>query len=428
MRFHFSGVAASFLFCVLTAGAAHAQYPCPGGPGPGDVQIGVMGGSHGVAATPLCASNGTVSPDDFEDDGDYGGYSEPLPDIYMVVVTHHDTSAWWTSAGYPTEDAARRAALEGCKRTMGEGCAVLWHGRNDFVIAAVQDAAGILFLEAGDFSSDARGKAMNACNEVSSGCKHAGLIENNSTPKDSFPRGRPPLYRYAVVAWPETLPPEAWRGRSWLASGIEGYTKAVDAAVARCKADTGVNCVRGQHSANGVLVRYVDDKGVIHWVSAPNAEAAKQVAVKTCPEGRQCRVVDVTKAGETRATVVEELKSDRPLRGFYAVYWPTKEADTRPLAIVSGEPTLQAADKAAKALCEKESKGACAPVTTDADWGTEQFIKAVSDSLGITRIEFGYSAEDVAAKMDAACEKAGSTCSGGRVVDVATRTRAFFTP
>ncbi|MFD0724352.1 hypothetical protein [Lysobacter brunescens] len=30
-------------------------YPCPNGPGPGDRQIGVTGGSHGIAAIPLCA-------------------------------------------------------------------------------------------------------------------------------------------------------------------------------------------------------------------------------------------------------------------------------------------------------------------------------------------------------------------------------------
>ena len=30
-------------------------YPCPNGPAPGDRQIGVTGGSHGIAAVPLCA-------------------------------------------------------------------------------------------------------------------------------------------------------------------------------------------------------------------------------------------------------------------------------------------------------------------------------------------------------------------------------------
>jgi hypothetical protein len=37
---------------------AWANYPCPGGPGPGEQQIGVGGGSHGIAAVPLCVQTG----------------------------------------------------------------------------------------------------------------------------------------------------------------------------------------------------------------------------------------------------------------------------------------------------------------------------------------------------------------------------------
>jgi hypothetical protein len=33
-------------------------YPCPQGPGPGQQQIGMSGGSHGVAATPMCVDDG----------------------------------------------------------------------------------------------------------------------------------------------------------------------------------------------------------------------------------------------------------------------------------------------------------------------------------------------------------------------------------
>ncbi|WP_422910503.1 hypothetical protein ACOCLD_00885 [Pseudomonas sp. MAC6] len=52
-----------YLFFVLAAAGLIAQpalanYPCPGGPGPGEQQIGVGGGSHGVAAVPLCVATG----------------------------------------------------------------------------------------------------------------------------------------------------------------------------------------------------------------------------------------------------------------------------------------------------------------------------------------------------------------------------------
>lgn len=47
-----------FVALGLIAQAALASYPCPAGPGPGEQQIGVGGGSHGIAAVPLCVATG----------------------------------------------------------------------------------------------------------------------------------------------------------------------------------------------------------------------------------------------------------------------------------------------------------------------------------------------------------------------------------
>lgn len=55
----------------LVAQPALANYPCPGGPGPGEQQIGVGGGSHGVAAVPLCVETGGGA--DSAGGGDTGG-------------------------------------------------------------------------------------------------------------------------------------------------------------------------------------------------------------------------------------------------------------------------------------------------------------------------------------------------------------------
>ena len=68
------------LFAVLgwISQPALANYPCPAGPGPGEQQIGVGGGSHGIAAVPLCVETAkradTSSADDVR--GGYaGGYT-----------------------------------------------------------------------------------------------------------------------------------------------------------------------------------------------------------------------------------------------------------------------------------------------------------------------------------------------------------------
>ena len=74
----------------LIAQPALANYPCPGGPGPGEQQIGVGGGTHGVAAVPLCVATGGGSD---SSGGGYAGYrcdgcnifADPAPPSYDAM-------------------------------------------------------------------------------------------------------------------------------------------------------------------------------------------------------------------------------------------------------------------------------------------------------------------------------------------------------
>ena len=82
-----------FVFAALgfIAQPAWANYPCPGGPGPGEQQIGVGGGSHGIAAVPLCVATGGGA--DSGGGGGYAGYScygcnifaDPAPPSYDAM-------------------------------------------------------------------------------------------------------------------------------------------------------------------------------------------------------------------------------------------------------------------------------------------------------------------------------------------------------
>lgn len=69
----------------LIAQPALANYPCPGGPGPGEQQIGVGGGSHGIAAVPLCVETGggtNSAGGGYAGDGYAGGYRCDGCDIF----------------------------------------------------------------------------------------------------------------------------------------------------------------------------------------------------------------------------------------------------------------------------------------------------------------------------------------------------------
>lgn len=71
---------------------AAQAYPCPGGPGAGEQQIGMGGGSHGVAAVPMCVSSG----------GGYGGDAPPAYDPMAAAMAE----AWHEA------EAAHREVLE----------------------------------------------------------------------------------------------------------------------------------------------------------------------------------------------------------------------------------------------------------------------------------------------------------------------------
>jgi len=96
------------VFFVLVALAwitqpALANYPCPGGPGPGEQQIGVGGGSHGIAAVPLCVQTGggADSAGGGSAGGGYAGYrcdgcnifAAPAPPSYDAMSIAIDEQA-----------------------------------------------------------------------------------------------------------------------------------------------------------------------------------------------------------------------------------------------------------------------------------------------------------------------------------------------
>lgn len=87
-----------FLFAAvgLFAQPALANYPCPSGPGPGEQQIGVGGGSHGIAAVPLCVETGRRADTERTDSagGRYAGgyrcdgcniFADPSPPSYDAM-------------------------------------------------------------------------------------------------------------------------------------------------------------------------------------------------------------------------------------------------------------------------------------------------------------------------------------------------------
>lgn len=137
------GRRAPLLLCGLLVGlpgmaptVAAQAYPCPGGPGAGEQQIGVGGGSHGVAAVPMCVAS---------DGGGYaGGDAPPAYDPMAAAMaeawreaeaTHHDVleaggeqfKAAVNVGGWDVFEAAPEVAP-------GESCTAFWvRPRSDLI-------------------------------------------------------------------------------------------------------------------------------------------------------------------------------------------------------------------------------------------------------------------------------------------------------
>ncbi len=157
-------VALAFIVSLLgLVESVHAQtYPCGNGPGPGERQVGTMGGSHGVASIPICEATGQVGQ---------GSDKRPVKFYpitnFMVVASHPDQSDVWATWGQHNRGAAELVVLDACEKTMGGGCRILHSGYN-MAVAIGRDAKGQL-------RTAQAATPKQAENELTAKCEAEGL-------------------------------------------------------------------------------------------------------------------------------------------------------------------------------------------------------------------------------------------------------------
>jgi hypothetical protein len=96
------------LLCI--AGVANAQtYPCPAGPGPGEVQVGTTGGSNGVAAVAICSPS-TVNTGP--------AYSRR----WIAIAVDGQAGAYGGAKDMSTKRKAEKAAIAACVERGGKKC------------------------------------------------------------------------------------------------------------------------------------------------------------------------------------------------------------------------------------------------------------------------------------------------------------------
>lgn len=407
------------LRAVVAALATMAALPVASGPAHAQGQS--LG--NGVYA----CSDGTVQPGPCHPgQNDVEAASQPppppLPDIFMAVATHPDVTAIWATSGYPSNEGAKQAALDGCAKAMGEGCTIAATWSNDAEIAVVRDAAGYLFVEgAAARRGKAEAAALRECQKISTGCQSLKSFFNTESPRNDFSSS--PIRRrpFTAVAWPKGDAGPKWRNTAWLVSGQQGYAAAERAALQRCRADSGVECMVGQTVGGGLMVRYVDDdEGKSYWLGAGGPDVVgKRVQTAGCGAKRQCRLVETFDAQTPRALTIDLTRAETPSRGFFSMAWTSEVTPWKGLAVVTGRQSRAEAKAAAVALCEQESKARCEPFSDEDDRGIAQYVIVLRDSANNVRTHFGFSPASIIQRKEESCARSGVTCPKGQVIDLA---------
>lgn len=285
---------------------ASAQYaPCAGGRQVGEA-------NNGGVITPICEYDQA------------GSGSAPAPGPQMRWATARFAVAWHPDGNdvwaiWDTEDATatvKRDVIAACNRAMGGGCSEAGAGENSSLAIAI-DHRGMLLQSWGATRKQAEQAVMKLCAANDGVCTvHRTVTAKpwqtaTSAPsrfsdrkKTYFPDRARALPLAAAVAWPATPTASKWQNKIWMVTGVKPASQATVAALARCKADTGVECVVSVSSRAGVLVQYLDPGGTTYWTAAPSAKAASLIVKDGC--GRQkCRILATYDAASRRDIVVD---------------------------------------------------------------------------------------------------------------------------
>lgn len=173
---------AVFLGAPMAANSQSGNYLCPGGPGPGERQVGMTPGGA-IAPVPVCTR---------VDSGPaYGGRpaplrpAEPPPDAYVAVAWHADAADVWAVWNERSDAVAKRIVLEACNRVMGGGCTIAQAGRNSAVAIARGDD-GVLHSAWGATPEEARAQMLDYCAKKSLKCEVAHLFNAIPPRNDSI--------------------------------------------------------------------------------------------------------------------------------------------------------------------------------------------------------------------------------------------------
>jgi hypothetical protein len=414
---------AGLMLAILPAWPAAAQgtFVCPGGPGPGEIQVGMTPGGNGVASVPVCASNGRSQP----------GQSAPPPvqmralDNYFAAAWHPQSSDAWIVAGFSDENRAKAAALSACNRVMGTGCTVANSNVNGALVIA-RGTTGELYASSRATRGSAEKEVKQYCRSQNDECEvinwvtaapgSAQVGSSVSEKIDVFqPRGNP-RRSHGAIAWVDSskLGAKPWIGDVWAVAGRPSADKAKADVLEICQRDTGTPCVAAL-VASDVFVAVTERDGIaVTAASGATVDLANKRAMDECKrQAGKCRVASTFSLSQDLTTRFDPFAQGKDY--FSAQAWTKGSAQpwTTMVWSVGGAKSEDEAKRAALEACAKDSKQEC-------EIGSNSFnsrITVTLDSKGNTRLSYFERDMDPAEGVAKKCADAKVTCRIVKIVD-----------
>lgn len=279
---------------------AGAAYPCPGGPGANEVQVGETGGGGGVAGVPVCAPR---QP---------GNSAPSVPDhsyVYGSIAWHPDVADVWMSGNWLGPNAAAREALAECQQAMGGGCSSIgeWHNSS---MSIIRDRSGALWSAWNGQGGTARKQLLKDCTAKQVlPCEVVGSFGAGKR------RHRPDLAtarkKYSVAAW--VVGAEGFDNRLYIAGGYDNWPAAEKAVLDACAKATGRKCGVPAFASNGFIQTY-EMLGKGYSVTAEtSAKRAQQAAKLLCKAHKPGCKMQILYDSRTPGIQVHDFPTGRAL-------------------------------------------------------------------------------------------------------------------
>ena len=250
---------------------AAAAFPCPSGPGPGEVQVGVSGGSHGIAAVAMCERSSGGG-------GDGGGVYYR----YGSIALHPDADDVWMAGNYDGPNTAERTALDACNRAMSGGCTSIgeWHNSS---MRIFRDSTGFLWSAwHGEGGVHSKRTFAECSAKQLIPCEVLGTYSSGKSPH--FPQTNARKL-YAAGAWVEGT--EGFDSRLYVASGQSDAGVARQLALDACTKATKHRCAIHVFTGNGFIQTYLSGPSGKGATVETSAKRAAQTAKIDCQKRAQ---------------------------------------------------------------------------------------------------------------------------------------------